>query len=99
MKGYQEGTSLEVLLVSEIVRLEPVSSMQGASTQQTKCNRSAPTAPTARLQHTHPSPVGARKGSQEGTSLEVLLVREIVQLEPYHAYDTYIPAQLTKFKR
>jgi hypothetical protein len=91
-KGSQEGTYLELLLVREIVQLEPVSSMQHASAQRTKLKRSATTAPTARLQHTYPSALEAKKGSQEGTSLKVLLVREKVQVQRTHVFsDILLP--------
>jgi hypothetical protein len=77
----QEGTSLKVLLIGEKPQLEPVVHVTHASAQRTNNNRSAPRVPKERLQHMYPSTIYINKASQEGTSLEALLVVEIEILE------------------
>jgi hypothetical protein len=75
-----------------------VSSKLCASAQLTKFKRLAPTVQSAQLQHPHLSYMEAKKGSQEGTSLEVLLVHERLPLEPVLSRQ-HAPPQWTKFNR
>jgi hypothetical protein len=73
----QDGTSLEVLLLGEKLQLEPVSSTltPPASAQRRNNKISAPTVPTAWLQHMYPFILDSKECPKEGTSLVVHVMR------------------------
>jgi hypothetical protein len=98
-KCSQEGTSLELLLVGERVQLESESyDTTYVPAQWTKFKRLTPTVPSAQLQHTHPSTMDRKQRSQEGTSLKLNIVGEIVTLEPAVSFILVVSANTTNNK-